>query len=342
MVGFRFSAVKRIMLVFLAAALLTPFQNCARIQSKGDPDPPAKFGNGEAYDGKVYSSTQKCADNTPATQVAYAPASGAKLLKENCQILNPAVNLTASQYSIDAANPGILHYQGEPLYLEPQVPNTISFKQTFARWTSSTTAVSAANANVPVANGSLIVCFIRHDMNTANPPAVTSLEDSSGNSYTRAIGPIRPPTPAGQSIVPASIEAWYSENVTGAPAFAFNVTARFSNANSPDQLMHCVNYDGVATTGALQRVDSLYGQGTGAATIQPIPTTAPNELILAVFHSEGSEPLGGYVNRSEWDRKSSIQDLFTTSIGIYQAQASVTTTSPWSIWDAMVLTFRGR
>ncbi len=95
---------------YCAVALLTvlAFQNCTKSNfgGKGDSSSQqAAHSGGQPYDGKPYvHAGQSCPDGTVESRIIYHNANSATLVKDGCQLLNPAVDLNSSQFSYDSSS----------------------------------------------------------------------------------------------------------------------------------------------------------------------------------------------------------------------------------------------
>ena len=100
---------------------------------------------------------------------------------------------------------------------------------------------------------------------------VTGVSDTSGNAYTRAVGPTVQPGIQSQVI-------YYAANIAGAPANTNTVTVSFNVAVSyPD--VRTVQYRGVATANPLDVVASKTGTGS-SSTSGAVATTNANDLLV--------------------------------------------------------------
>jgi len=102
---------------------------------------------------------------------------------------------------------------------------------------------------------------------------VTTVTDSKGNVYQRAIGPTR--NAAGN----LSQSIYFAANIAGAPAGTNTVTVAFSPAAGfPD--IRILEYSGVAITSALDAANGSSGSSATASS-GALTTTAPGDLIVA-------------------------------------------------------------
>jgi hypothetical protein len=147
---------------------------------------------------------------------------------------------------------------------------------------------------------------------------VSSVTDSNGNTYTRAIGPTAG-TALTQSIYYAKNVAAGSNTVT----VTFNKTAIY-----PD--VRVLEYSGADTANPLDVTAAAVGTGL-AANSGSASTTSLNELIFAagmtfdVYNAPGS----GFTNRVITNFGDIAEDATVAGTGLYSATASVRASAPW-------------
>jgi len=148
--------------------------------------------------------------------------------------------------------------------------------------------------------------------------AVSSISDSRGNTYIRAIGPTTG-TALSQSI-------YYAKNIPGGSntvTVVFNQTAAY-----PD--VRVLEYSGADTSNPLDVTAGASGTGltgnSGSAT-----TTSANELVFGtgmtfdIYNAAGS----GYTNRVITNFGDIAEDKSVTSTGSYNATAPMRSSAAW-------------
>ena len=148
--------------------------------------------------------------------------------------------------------------------------------------------------------------------------AVSSVTDSRGNTYTRAVGPTTG-TALSQSI-------YYAKNIIAGSStvtVVFNQTAAY-----PD--VRVLEYSGADTTNPLDVTAGASGTGltgnSGSAT-----TTSANELVFGagmtfdIYNAAGS----GYTNRVITNFGDIAEDRSVTSTGSYNATAAMRASAAW-------------
>ncbi len=204
----------------------------------------------------------------------------------------------------------ITYVQGN--YATPQSPQT----------TVSVVYSAAQNA------GDLNVVSLGWNDSTAT---VTSVADSSGNQYTRAVGPTVVSGYCSQSI-------YYAKNIRAAGAGANTVTITFSTAAvAPD--IRILEYNGADVNSPVDVTAANSGNSSstssGSAT-----TTNPTDLIFGanlVLTTTGG-PGSGFTSRMITQPDGDIaEDQMTSSAGSYSATAPLTS-SGW--WIMQMVAFR--
>jgi hypothetical protein len=155
--------------------------------------------------------------------------------------------------------------------------------------------------------------------------AVSSVTDSQGNVYVRAIGPTK--TTGLQQVI------YYARNVVGG---SNQVLVTFNQAASyPD--VRILEYRGVDTNSPLDVTAANVGTGT-AANSGFASTTSATELIFAsgttgnVFSSAGT----GFINRGINAYGNIAEDKTVTATGTYNATATTSSSN----WIMQMATFR--
>jgi hypothetical protein len=275
----RLRSTSQSVIAALVLVLIICFQNCSQIKQSGSGSNQSKSelnnNNGEPYLGKPYENGRDCVGADPVrSRILYVSPSKAYLAKDSCQLIEPARELPAGSFQLDSADPTRLQYNG----LTYVATSKASFVQKAEAIQAAAATITADFANSSTA-GDLIVCFV--DYKNAGGAVVTSVTDSSGNAFVRALGP----TPnVGQSAGRQS-EAWYAENTAGSAGLS--LTAALSSAT--DAILVCEEFAGVAASQSLDGVvasTNLTPPG-GTALVGPVATTASDDLLVsAVWHTQ--------------------------------------------------------
>jgi hypothetical protein len=163
---------------------------------------------------------------------------------------------------------------------------------------------------------------------------VSSVTDSSGNTYTRAVGP----TTISGSVWPISQSIYYAKNIAAAAAGANSVTVTFSPAAAyPD--IRILEYSGadpnnpVDVTAASSSSSTM--SSSGSAT-----TTNPTDLLFGAntVDSGTTGPGTGFTQRLLTPEDEDIaEDTMVTAAGSYSATAPL---SPSALWVMQMVAFR--
>jgi len=192
---------------------------------------------------------------------------------------------------------------------------------------TSTSAASSLATAYPSAQtaGNLNIVVVGWN-DTAS--AVSSVTDSNGNTYTRAIGPT-----AGTALTQS---IYYAKNIA---AGSNTVTVTFNKAAAyPD--VRVLEYSGADKANPLDVTAAAVGTGL-AANSGSASTTSLNELIFGAgmtfdaFNAPGS----GFTNRVITNFGDIAEDATVTSTGLYGATASLRASAPWVMQMAA---FRGQ
>lgn len=151
---------------------------------------------------------------------------------------------------------------------------------------------------------------------------VTSVTDSAGNTYQRAVGPN---TDGAGS---ASQSIYYAANIRGAGAntvtVTFNQAARF-----PD--IRILEYSGIVALSPVDGTTASFGNSAISST-GTFTTTNPNDLIFGanMVQTYTTGPGTGFTNRVITDPDGDIaEDKIVTSAGGYSATAPMGRAGPW-------------
>jgi IPT/TIG domain len=157
---------------------------------------------------------------------------------------------------------------------------------------------------------------------------VSSITDSNGNTYTRAIGPT-----AGTALTQS---IYYAKNIA---AGSNTVTVTFNKAATyPD--VRVLEYRGADTANPLDVTAAAVGTGL-AANSGPASTTSMNELVFGggmtfdTFNAPGS----GFTKRVITNFGDIAEDTTVASTGLYSATAPLRASAPWVMQMAA---FRGQ
>jgi large repetitive protein len=164
--------------------------------------------------------------------------------------------------------------------------------------------------------GDLNVIVVGWNDSTA---VVSSVTDSSGNVYTRAVGPTAISGVASQSI-------YYSAGIKSAAAGANIVTVAYSTAAAyPD--IRILEYSGASTTTAVDVTASASGTSGGTNSSGSATTTNASDLIFGANLVTGvtSGPGSSFTQRILTSPDGDIaEDRLVTAVGSYSATAPAT------------------
>ena len=152
---------------------------------------------------------------------------------------------------------------------------------------------------------------------------VSSVTDTSGNTYTLGVGPTIVSGVGSQSI-------YYAKNIAAAGAGANTVTVTFASAaNYPD--IRIVEYNGADPNNPLDVTSANTGNSStsnsGSAT-----TTSPTDVILGanVVATLTNGPGSGYTQRLLSSPNGQIaEDQLVMNTGSYSATAPLSSSGPW-------------
>lgn len=223
----------------------------------------------------------------------------------------------------DAGNMIVTATSGEdsvqvPLKVSVVAPSPAFVQANESPYVDSATSVQATY-QAPQLAGDLNVLAVQWQDATAN---VTSVTDSSGNTYVLAVGPTRNPDQPGTQAI------YYASNIRQAAASANTITVTFDTAAAyPDIII--ADYVGVRTldaTAAATGNTVLLDSGT-------LTTTSPNELLFCATNVPWwtDAPGAGYTQRFQSDWGNIIQDQVATKAGTYNATATQNGGAPWII-----------
>ena len=162
--------------------------------------------------------------------------------------------------------------------------------------------------------------------------AVSSVVDSKGNVYARAVGPTVYPGWLSQSI-------YYAKNIAGALAGANTVTVTF-NMPAAYVDVRILEYAGVDPTNPVDVVAGASGTA-GTASSGAATTTSALDLIFGANMTASctNGPGTGFTNRVLTQPDcDAAEDRKVTTVGSYAATMSVSSGSPWVM---QMVAFRG-
>ena len=177
--------------------------------------------------------------------------------------------------------------------------------------------------------GNLNVVVVGWNDTTAT---VSSVTDSKGNMYTRAVGPTVLSGQLSQAI-------YYAKNIQAAAANTNTVTVQFSvAANYAD--VRILEYNGLDVSNPVDVTAAATGKtatsSSGAAT-----TTNGNDLIFGanMVSTSTSGPGSGFTKRVITTPDGDIaEDRIVSAVGSYSATAPLTSAGPWVM---QTIAFRG-
>jgi hypothetical protein len=177
------------------------------------------------------------------------------------------------------------------------------------RATSNGNSISTGAFGSSAAAGDLLVAWVWY--NSASQ-SVTSVTDTVGNAYARAVGP----TTGIGAMASWRQELWYAKNVVGGSGVS--VKATFAGTFNAEKSITAHEYSGAHATSPLDVTAAAAVSGanvsSGAKT-----TTFPNELVFgaALFQASGAAG-SGFTRRSSIANNAS-EDKVVTTTGSYSA-----------------------
>lgn len=257
-------------------------------------------------------------DSTPGAKIYFTTDGSIPTTSSNLYSTPITVNATttiraiaaATGYSNSAVTTGLYTISATP---PPPVVNFVQASTAPTTLQASNSTVSAAYPLTQVA-GDLNVVVVGWGDTTAS---ITSVTDSVGNTYTRAVGPTTN-TGLQQSL-------YYAKSIVGG---SNTVTVTFSQpATYPD--MRIAEYSGADPLNPLDAKVAASGSGT-AANSGSAATTSANELIFGsgttgtAFTSAGT----GFTSRMINIYGNIVEDRTVSATGNYSATAT-TSSAPW-------------
>jgi hypothetical protein len=205
----------------------------------------------------------------------------------------------------------------DPLF--GQSSPTITFVQGNYATPSQLSAITVPFTQAQTA-GDLNVVVVGWD---GSSNTVESVKDTSGNVYTKAVGPTEVSSELTQLI-------YYAKNIVASSAFANAVTVTFaSNASDPD--VRILEYSGANTSTPVDAVAAGTGSSNTSAT-SSVTTTNATDLIFGANTTRTTTTAAGssFAKRMITLPHGDIaEDRMVTATGSYSAQASLSASSDW-------------
>jgi hypothetical protein len=154
---------------------------------------------------------------------------------------------------------------------------------------------------------------------------VNTVTDTSGNTYTRAVGP----TTIGSSTWPISQSIYYAKNIAAAAAGANSVTVTFSPAAAyPD--IRVLEYSGADPNNPVDVTAASNGSNT-ASSSGSATTTNPTDLLFGAntVDTNTTGPGSGFTLRLLTNYGDSAEDETVTAAGSYSATAPLGSSGAW-------------
>ena len=208
---------------------------------------------------------------------------------------------------------------GTPL---PPPPSGINFVQSNSATANSGTSIAIPYNSLQIAGDLNVVAVMSGDTTSS----ISSVTDSNGNTYTRAVGPTTT-TGLQQSI-------YYAKNIAGGSntvTVKFNQSASYPNVNVTE-------YNGLNTSNPLDVSAAATGSGTTASS-GSATTTSANELIVGAGNTSGhfTAAGSGFSNRLINPFGGISEDQIVNGAGAYAATA----TDNGGTWVMQMVAFRG-
>ena len=167
--------------------------------------------------------------------------------------------------------------------------------------------------------GDLNVVVVGWNETTAK---VSSLTDTSGNTYTLAVGPTLLSGALSQSI-------YYAKNIKAAAAGANVVTVKFTSAaNYPD--IRILEYSGLDTASPLDVATGSSGTSATSSSAA-LTTTRTTDLLLGanIVFTSTNGPGASFTQRLLTPDGDIAEDRVVTANGSYSASAPLSSSGPW-------------
>jgi chitodextrinase len=186
------------------------------------------------------------------------------------------------------------------------LPATPQFQQlSEAHPTATSSSVSTPNFGGATQTGDANIVWVWYPSTTQS---VSSVTDSAGNSYQKAIGP----TTGTGAEAGWRQEIWYAKNITGSSNLV--VTANFTGSFAGEKSITVEEFSGLDKTAPLD-VAAAANVNSANVSSPSITTTTPKELIFSVGLFASSGTAGpGFTQRSSIANNAS-EDQVVTSAG---------------------------
>lgn len=181
---------------------------------------------------------------------------------------------------------------------------------------------SAVSVNYAGAQGSGNLNVVVVGWNDTNA-AVSSVTDSRGNVYTRAIGPTQYNNQLSQSI-------YYARGILSSAAGANMVTVRFTTPAVYADI-RILEYSGVDQLNPVDVTAAATGTSSSSNS-GPATTTNANDLIFSanIVSTSTSGPGGGFTRRMITSPDGDIaEDRIVTTVGSYSGSAPLSSSGSW-------------
>jgi hypothetical protein len=206
----------------------------------------------------------------------------------------------------------ILHFVGCELVFVPHGP-----ERQLIRWLQNadgnpiegpTNQAITIAFPAPVQQGNLIAVWIFY---ASNAQSVSTVMDSAGNTYQRAVGP----TTGQGALAQFRQEIWSARNIN--PGSGVTVTATFSGTFNEEKAISAHEYQGA---NLMDPERSAFRSANEAnASVGPVSVTSDGLLFAAGIFATGASPGAGFVLRSTLATSNVAQDQLFASSGEHAA-----------------------
>jgi hypothetical protein len=159
--------------------------------------------------------------------------------------------------------------------------------------------------------GNTLICFVEFQHGTVS---VSSLSDSLGNVYAKAIGPVRGTGGTGGW----TDEIWYALGIQGGASIVATATLTGSTAQ---RFLSCHEYSGISASQGFAQAGSNAFMGAGPKSTTPAPTTGIT-LIFSTVLSFGTIAAGSAFTTRSTLHGDLVQDRVVSSLGLYSADVT--------------------
>jgi len=156
---------------------------------------------------------------------------------------------------------------------------------------------------------------------------ITSVTDTKGNVYVRAVGPTVQPGAAGGGGLSQAI--YYGKNIAAATANSNTVTIRFSAA-APFVDLRILEYSGVDTVDPFDGSSAAVGN-SATANAGPLTTTNAKDLLVAAdtVWTSTAAAASGFTARIFTNDGDIVEDRIVTATGTYTVATPLNASGPW-------------